>query len=182
MNIRLSLLIALSTIACVGGGGGLSQSLETQDRAPLSNERASSTTEGSRRSLEPAGNTLEATRNSAEPAPGNAGGGGGGGGFDCAGTYRCSVNGETDDDPVVLNGACTTADGTALEQAGIVVNGNGFTYSTSVTSKGQTISITLVCTKVSSDTTPAKKDDKSTTSSSSSSGSSGASSGTRDAG
>jgi len=173
VNTRLPLLVALATVACAGGGGPLSQSLETQDRAPISNEGVSSSLEGSARSNEGAGNTTESAARSTESSPT-------GGGFSCAGTYACSFSssaGKGSSDGVVLTngpGGCQALDdddddratlapdGTIIQKGKVVASwtptGNGFAYSATARSDGQTITLTITCTKISDSTTPPPRD------------------------
>ncbi|MBX3229758.1 MAG: hypothetical protein KIT84_05440 [Labilithrix sp.] len=161
--------VALAAAACVGGGGALSQSLETQDRPPISNEGVSSSSEGVSVSNEGVSSTTEsAGRNSVEGSPT--------GGFDCAGTYRCTStsDGDSDSSSVVLtpagsggcsgDGAVLQADGTILANGRAIATwtstGNGFTFTTQTTSGGQVRSVTVTCTKVSSSVDrPSRGDD-----------------------
>lgn len=159
----------LALAACAGGGGALTQSLDTQDRPPISNEGVASSTESARNSLEGvASSTERAGRSSVEGSPT--------GGLACAGTYRCTVDGRTSSSAVVLAagaGGCfalTDGEGTTLDadgsirQNGQVIatwasTGSGFTYSVTTTQDGRSRTTTISCTKVSDSVSPPASDD-----------------------
>jgi len=168
MAPRYSLGLAALLVACTGGGGALSNEIQTQDTAPSSLDRASTSTERAGSSTDVASKTNELD-NSGEPATGS-------GGFSCAGTYRCGLDGYNETSLVVLNGGaggCTAngsglnADGTLTKDGKVVATwhstpGGGFTYSTSVDSErdgGTSTTITITCSKVSDSTAPVDNGD-----------------------
>ncbi len=98
-------------LACVGGGGALSDGMATWDPASSSLERAEDGREHAPGFLENAPGSEGAVGASAEHAPG-AQGGGGGAAFACSGTFTCRDSGEDDTSTLRLessNGACSVA-------------------------------------------------------------------------
>jgi hypothetical protein len=143
-------------IACVGGGGGLSSSLETWDSPPSSPERAPSSGEGSPTFLERAQGSTESPSRSGEAAPGTHATGGptsgaGKASFECSGTFVCQEVGKTSTDTITLTqvgGTCTVED-SVIEPDGRVTSKGKNVGRWSATSTGfivVTSEGTIVCT------------------------------------
>lgn len=152
-TIRVILRSTLTTAAlaaCTGGVGTLPGLDDFYDPHPGVREPSGSGREAPPISNDPGRSSADRpSRGGVETAPGTVvGGGGGAGGFQCAGTYVCVEQGDSDEDRVVLvsdgQGGCV-ADGVSLNPNGTIVargqvvgswssSGDGFT----VTVQGQT--------------------------------------------
>lgn len=180
-----SIVASGGLLACVGGGGGLSDGMATWDPASSSFERAEDGRERAPGFLENAPGSEGAVGASAEHAPG-AQGGGGAAAFDCSGTFTCRESGDDDTSTLRLqssDGVCSVAGSNLAVVLGsdgsLSLNGkkvgtwsataDGFT---AVTDEG-----TVTCTRGGSQSRntepPRRGEDAPPSSSSSSSGSAG---------
>lgn len=169
------------SVACVGGGGPLSDGMTTWESANNTREGAPISTEGATNSREPAPPSTERAGSSSEPGPG-AQGGGGGGGFSCSGSFVCRVGNDDDVDTIVLgtvNGNCTItgdSDNVVFESNGTLSSKGKPIGTWQATPTGFTATAdesTITCTRVTGNTNPGSQEDDDPPPSASSSGSPG---------
>lgn len=104
-----SIVASGGLLACVGGGGSLSDGMATWDPASSSLERAEDGRERAPGFLESAPGSEGAAGASSEHAPG-AQGGGGAAAFACSGTFTCRESGEKKASTITLqsrDGVCS---------------------------------------------------------------------------